>query len=134
MSFEMARGGKRVSKRKHATCEAILQHIGRVHFNNQKHFIYEVRFLNGPRYKILYDWVNSSSDHTRFHPDLPRLLASPFASPFELIAKIGGGVTRNTAKPCKYSVKSMIHVMSHDLIIWEESGTFASPLSIRCAY
>jgi hypothetical protein len=130
----MARGRKHLSKPKHATCEAILQHIGRVHFNNQKHFIYEVRFPNGPKYKILYDWVNSSSDHTRFHPELPRLLTSPFASPFELIAKIRGGVTRNTAKPCKFSVKSMIRVFGIDLTGWEVCGTFASPLSIRCAY
>ena len=125
----MGRGVRKSKKPRpwrHASCESILQHIGRVHFNNQRFFNYHIRFPNGERYKVCYDWVHKKSDYLCFHPELGNRNCSFSASPQRIIGAIYGGVTRGGgpgSKPRQFSAKPMIRVMRTRLTIWEECGT-----------
>ena len=106
--------------RKNVSCEAILQHIGRVHFNERKYFAYHIHFPNGATYKIRYNWVKKESDYLHFHPELAGLECDFSASPHHLIGKIECGVTI----PRIFFAKPMISVMRCKLTRWEQSGMF----------
>jgi hypothetical protein len=119
----MARPRRRRKPFRYATSHDVLQHIGRVHFNNQRVFIYHIRFLSGVQYRVLYDWLRKTSDYKHFHPELAGLDCSFAASPQRIVGAIHGGVTRD-GKPRQFSVKPMIRVMRTQLTIWEDSGAY----------
>jgi hypothetical protein len=114
-------GARNMGRKRHVSCELILQHIGRVHFNNLRHFAYHIHFPNGASYKIRYDWVSKESDYLRFHPELARLDCDFSVSPHQLICKIQGGVTK-TGNQRIFIAKPMISVMRRRLTRWEQCG------------
>ncbi len=129
-AFETARFRGRVDlqarnmvRKRHVSCELILQHIGRVHFNDLRHFAYHIHFPNGASYKIRYDWVRKESDYLRLHPELAGLDCDFSVSPHHLICKIQGGATK-TGNQRIFIAKPMISVMRRRLTRWEQCGMF----------
>ena len=106
-------------RRRFATCEAILRHIGRVHFPNQVLYIWTYKLRrDGSWFKVLYDWIGYKSEY-----DNNGVATWSYSSPHRVLAFRHPGVVRGAdSKPRLYSVKPMIHVLGLPLTEWERLG------------